>query len=87
MNQTNLRAIKSFKPYLKPTTEVGYHFNLKGHSTKKHFKIAIFKSNVQDVKERLSIEIDLIHLIDGYNGPIINSLIPSQNKIKKTCFS
>jgi hypothetical protein len=68
----HLSAIKLFRHYLKPTTEVGYHFNLKGHSTKEQFQIAIFNSDIHDSKERLSIETDLI---------------PSKIKIKETCFS
>jgi hypothetical protein len=47
----HLRAIKLFRPYLKPTTEVGYHFNLKSLPTKEHFQIAIFNSDIHDSKE------------------------------------
>jgi hypothetical protein len=82
-----LRAIRLFKPYLNPTTEIGYHFNLRHHKTSEHFKFVIFKENVNEFNERLSIETDLIHLINSFNSPALNALIPSNCKIKKTCFS
>ena len=57
------------------------HFNLRKHNYKKHFSFYLFKKDIEDLKQRLSIETDLIHLIKENNPPIINLKIPSKSKI------
>ena len=62
----HIRAIINFKPYVKYTNEVGYHFNLKNHNYKRDFQFFIFKCNVYTKIDRLSIETDLIHLVNMF---------------------
>ena len=91
MGQTKRRAverlnehfedIKNSVPFNKCTSEVGMHFNLRKHNYKKHFSFYLFKKDIEDLKQRLSIETDLIHLIKENNPPIINLKIPSKSKI------
>ena len=82
----HIRAIINFKPYEKYTNEVGYHFNLKNHNYKRDFQFFIFKCNVYTKIDRLSIETDLIHLVNMFNPPIINKKIPSRLNIKALAF-
>jgi hypothetical protein len=73
--------IKNFIPFIKCTSEVGMHFNLRRHNYRKHFSFYLFKKDIEDLKHRLSIETDLIHIIKEYNPPIVNLKIPSKSKI------
>lgn len=83
----HIRAIKTFIPYLNLTSEVGHHFNLKGHKIETHFEFLIFKDKVDLLEDRLSIEKDLIHLFLNFHPPIINDKIPSLYNIKTLSFS
>ena len=82
----HLQAILNFKPYIKYTNEVGYHFNLKGHKYIRDFQFYVFKCDIEDVKERLSVETDLIHLFKDFNPPIMNKKIPTRFGIKSLAF-
>ena len=74
LNQ-HLNAILKFKPFVHYTNEVGQHFNLKGHNYLRDFRFYIFTDNIQDTHRRLSIETDLIHIIQMFNPPIMNKMI------------
>ena len=82
----HIYCIKNFYPFIKITNEVGDHFNRKNHNFQIHFKVAVFKSDIISKDDRLSIENDLIQIINRINPPVINSFIPSFLQIKKTCF-
>ena len=82
----HISAIRRFLPYLNYTSEVGYHFNLKGHIIKHHFRFAIFIDKIYDKEHRLSIEADLINIFHMLQPPIINKYIPPISKIKYPCF-
>jgi hypothetical protein len=82
----HLSDINKFVPFIKFTSEVGMHFNLKHHNYKKHFSFYLFKKNIEDLDHRLSIETDIIHIIKENNPPIINLKIPSKSKIKYFSF-
>jgi hypothetical protein len=83
----HIRSINKFKPYYNYTTEVGYHFNLKHHEPNIHFKFTIFKHDIENKEERLQIEAHLIHLINKFNGPIINAFIPNHSTCKRIAFT
>ena len=78
----HIKAIINFKPFVNNTNEVGYHFNLKGHNYKRDFRFFIFNDKIIDKFKRLSIETDLINIIQVFNPPIINKMVPSIFKIK-----
>ena len=82
----HIRSIIKFKPYINETSEVGYHFNLKGHNFQRDFQYFIFKDNIRDKYDRLSIENDLIHIVKSFNPPVINRVIPSIYKLKTLAF-
>ena len=82
----HLRAIKNFKPFIKYTSEVGYHFNLKGHSTKDHFRFSIFVSNLELDSLRFSVECDIINIFNSFHPPIINEKKPNIYNIKHLTF-
>ena len=82
----HIKAIKKFFPYVNYTNEVGYHFNLKGHNYEKNLKFFVFKNDLKKSKNRLSVETDLIHIIETFNPPIINKIKPSIYKINTFAF-
>ena len=82
----HIRSIMNFKPYVNYTSEVGHHFNLKGHNFKRDFQYFVFKDNISDKHSRLSIENDLIHIVQQFNPPIINRFIPSIHKLNTLAF-
>ena len=77
----HIKDIKKFVPFINLTSEVGFHFNLRNHNYKNHLQFYIFKKDVLNLEDRLSIETDIIHLIKENNPPIINQIIPSKSKI------
>ena len=80
-------TIKRFIPFVRMESEVAFHFNLKGHDLKKHFKVCVFKDLLITKKSRLSVEADLIYLFnEGYEAIVLNKKILSQNKIEQFCF-
>ena len=83
----HLTDINKFIPFIRFTSEVGLHFNLKYHNYKNHFSFYLFKKNIEDLDRRLSIETDLIHIIKENHPPIINLKIPSKSKIKYFSFN
>ena len=80
-------CIKKFHPFLNFTSEIGDHFNKRGHELNKHLKLAIFKKDFKDSKQRFSTETDLIHFISNLHPPIINSRIPSLFSINSLSFT
>ena len=82
----HIRAIVNFKPYTHYTNEVGHHFNLNGHNYIKDFSFSIFKDNLKNKKNRLSVETDIIHIIKNFNHSIINKIIPNHYNIKTLAF-
>ena len=42
----HLNAIRNFVPFLKYTSEIGHHFNLKGHEINKHFRFCVYCSHM-----------------------------------------
>jgi hypothetical protein len=81
----HLYNINSFKPF-NNTTEIGFHFNLRGHNLIQHFRFAVIVKNIESKESRLSIETDLIYIIERFHGNIINSLKPSTRTIKNNTF-
>jgi hypothetical protein len=82
----HLTSINKFIPFVRFTSEIGMHFNLRHHNYINHFSFYIFKKNIEDLDKRLSIETDIIHIINENNPPIINLTIPSKSKIKYFSF-
>ena len=82
----HIQAIIKFKPYINFTSEVGCHFNLKGHNFKRDFCFFIFKDGIDNIKERLSNETNLIHIFERFNPPIINAKIPNIHSVNTLCF-
>jgi len=81
----HLLNIKNFIPYTNVKSEVAEHFRLKGHNLDRDFKFCIFRKDINDKKERLSIEADLIHIIGQFRS-IINQKIPNLYYIKELIF-
>jgi hypothetical protein len=79
---SHLTSIKQFKPFLKYTSEVGEHFNLRYHNYLKHFRFAIFKNDINSKNDRLEIENNLINLFIKFHGKVINSKLPINSTIK-----
>ena len=82
----HINDIKNFIPFVKFTSEVGLHFNLKNHNYKNNLQFYVFKKNLINLEDRLSVETDLIHLIKENNPPIINLKIPSKSNIRSLSF-
>ena len=82
----HIRAIIKFKPYIHYTNEVGHHFNLYGHDYIRDFQFSIFKDNLKNKKNRLSVETDVIHIIKNFNYSIINKIIPNHYNINTLAF-
>ena len=82
----HISCIKCFIPFLRFTSEVGFHFNLKGHEISKHFRFCVFKSNINDDILRYSVETDIINLIKLFHPPILNLNTPSIYSIKQPTF-
>ena len=66
---------------------VGEHFNLNTHSINDHFRICVFRDNIESIDERLSIENDLIHLFRLNKLTVYNDYIPIHNYVKKLCYN
>jgi predicted GIY-YIG superfamily endonuclease len=82
----HIRAIVKFKPFIRYTNEVGYHFNLKGHNYLRDFEFFIFKDKIKKKKYRLSVENDIIHIVNNFNKKIMNKIIPSIYKLNTLSF-
>jgi hypothetical protein len=79
----HLSKIRCFIPFEKETSEIGFHFNLKGHNYLEHLKVFIFLSGINDDEERLDVESELIHLFLTFGCKIINAKIIKH--VKRFC--
>ena len=89
----HINSIRRFKKDLNKSiinlesfSETAVHFNETGHNVYDDFKFVVFETNVINKELRLSIETDLINLFNKLNIKILNSLIPSKNKISYLTF-
>ena len=72
----HLNCIKRFVPYFNVENEVAFHFRKIGHNLNEHFRVCIFKDNLDDSIKRKSIEMDLIYLFKSvFNCEILNNKI------------
>ncbi len=68
----HLRDIANFVPYIRYNPVVAYHFNLKGHITKRDIKFYIIQDDLKILKSRLDFENDVIQLFLKLNFKILN---------------
>jgi hypothetical protein len=83
----HIYSIKTFVPFYKDKSEIARHFNLKNHDYKKHFSFIVFRHNIENRIDRLSIEADLINIILKINNKILNEYIPTIYKIESLAFN
>jgi hypothetical protein len=83
---SHLNKIKNFKPFSDHMTEVGFHFNLREHSTDRDFRFAIFNKDIAIKDKRLSIEADLKNIFRSFGAVVINSFIRNINGVKYASF-
>ena len=83
----HLKTIKYFQPFINYTSEIGYHFNLRGHSINDHFRFSVFRSNLDNDKIRFSIESDIINIFHYFHPPVLNAKIPKISKIEHLSFN
>ena len=88
---THRSTINNFDIYNtdKNKYEVGYHFALRGHRIKDHFRFLIFDKNIFEKEDRLSKETDVINLFKNNNMFILNSKSkqPYHCTKKSLCFN
>ena len=65
---------------------VAKHFYTNSHIIERDFRFCVFRENINDLEERLSIENDLIHILILLNYYILNDYIPNQLYCKKLSF-
>ena len=73
---SHLYSIKSFIPFNINNTCVSIHFNLKPHNFLHHFSFYVFRSEIEDLNERLNVEAFLINLFLKLQIEVINDFIP-----------
>jgi len=81
------KDIESFIPYINITSEVGLHFNLKGHDYKRDLKFCIFRDKIPLLEDRLSIEKDVINIFKLNGVPLLNKKIPNHYYMTKLSFA
>ena len=89
----HLRAIKNFKKDLVKSlinfddqSKISIHFNENDHLVSRDLCFFIFKTGIDNINFRKSIETDLINLFVINKIPILNKKIPKINYIKYLSF-
>ena len=72
---------------IKFNNEVSTHFNEKRHDYLSDLKFCIFKKDIYNLSDRLSIETDLINIFLTLKLNLINSKLPDIKYINKLAFS
>ena len=83
----HIKSIKNFLNLIKFNNEVSTHFNKKRHDYLSDLKFCIFKKDIYNLSDRLSIETDLINIFLTLKLNLINSKLPDIKYINKLAFS
>jgi hypothetical protein len=62
------------------------HFNQRDHNLRNNFGFFIFKTNIQDLSDRLNIENQLQHLCLTLNIPLLNDRISDKYLYRKQIY-
>jgi hypothetical protein len=73
---SHLYNIKSFIPFNENNTCISIHFNLKPHNFLFHFSFYVFRTEIDDLNERLNVESFLINLFVKMKLNVLNDFIP-----------